>query len=218
MGDDDWEWKGSDPRVELLATPFPNGNDMNVYFRTDDDDLGQPAIEYHKTIPVEDLNNEFMGPGPEYRWDYLSVDPNNYRRFANEKAFLRNIYIPLVSKALGNEELKEYTGLDYTVWDAQSYVSSYTFKYPPKKGSMTQLFTDYLKDNPRSTPNDFYEDVLGRSRPRAHNNMFFAAIKDSGIVKMERQGRQFVYSLGPNHEAWTQGKLLRRGRAYGQPG
>ena len=48
MGDDDWEWVGSDPRVELLATPFPNGNDMNVYFRTDDDDLGQPAIEYHK--------------------------------------------------------------------------------------------------------------------------------------------------------------------------
>ena len=218
MGDDDWEWVGSDPRVELLATPFPNGNDMNVYFRTDDDDLGQPTIEYYKTIPVEDLNNEFMGPGPEYRWDYLSVDPNDYRRFVNEKAFLRNIYIPLVSKALGNEELKEYTGLDYTVWDAQSYVSSYTFKYPPKKGSMTQLFTDYLKENPRSTPNQFYEDVLGRPRPRAHNNMFFAAIKDSGIVKMERQGRQFVYSLGPNHEAWTQGKLLRRGRAYGQPG
>ena len=35
---------------------------------------------------------------------------------------------------------------------------------------------------------------------------------------MERQGRQFVYSLGPNYEAWTQGKLLRRGRAYGKPG
>ena len=83
---------------------------------------------------------------------------------------------------------------------------------------MTQLFTEYLKDNPRRTANQFYEDVLGRSRPRAHNNMFFAAIKDSGIVKMERQGRQFVYSLGPNYEAWTQGKLLRRGRAYGKPG
>ena len=83
---------------------------------------------------------------------------------------------------------------------------------------MTQLFTDYLKENPRSTSNQFYEDVLGRPRPRAHNNMFFAAIKDSGIVEMERQGRQFVYSLGPNYDAWTQGKLLRRGRAYGQPG
>ena len=60
--------------------------------------------------------------------------------------------------------------------------------------------------------------MLGRSRPRGHNNMFFAAIKDSGIVKMERKGRQFVYSLGPNYEAWTKGKLLRRGRAYGKIG
>ena len=60
--------------------------------------------------------------------------------------------------------------------------------------------------------------MLGHPRPRGHNNMFFASIKDSGIVKMERKGRQFVYSLGPNHEAWTEGKLLRKGRAYGKIG
>ena len=47
-----------------------------------------------------------MGPGPEYRWNYLTTDTNNYRQFANEKAFLRNIYIPLVSKALGNPAVK----------------------------------------------------------------------------------------------------------------
>ena len=214
-----WEWAGQDPRVELIATPFYEGNeDMEVYFRTDDDDLGQPALEYRDFYGLQEVSTEYLGPGPDYRWNYLSTDPNTFRPFQTEKAFISQIYIPLVSKALGNEELKDYTGLDYTIWDAQSYVTSYTFKYPPKKGSMTQLFTDYLKDNPRSTSNDFYEDVLGRPRPRAHNNMFFAAIKDSGIVKMERQGRQFVYSLGPNYDDWTQGKLLRRGRAYGQPG
>ena len=214
-----WEWAGQDPRVELIATPFYEGNeDMEVYFRTDDDDLGQPALEYRDFYGLQEVSTEYLGPGPDYRWNYLSVDPNVFRPFQTEKAFISQIYIPFVSKALGNEELKDYTGLDYTTWDAQSYVSSYTFNYPPKQGSMTQLFTNYLKDNPRSTANDFYEDVLGRSRPRAHNNMFFAAIKDSGIVKMERQGRQFVYSLGPNYDAWTQGKLLRRGRAYGQPG
>ena len=76
---------------------------------------------------------------------------------------------------------------------------------------MTQMFTDYLKENPRRTSNQFYEDVLGRSRPRGHNNMFFASIKDAGIVKLERKGRQFVYSLGPNYDTWTQGKLLRTG-------
>ena len=47
---------------------------------------------------------------------------------------------------------------------------------------MTQKFVDYLKENPRKTSNQFYEDVLGYSRPRAHNNMFFAAIKDAGIL------------------------------------
>ena len=81
-------------------------------------------------------------------------------------------------------------------------------------GSMTQKFTDYLQDNPKRTANQFYEDVLGYSRPRGHNNMFFASIKDSGIVKMERQGRQFVYSLGPNYDEWTRGKLLRTGGRY----
>ena len=32
----------STPRIELIATPFPEGkNGMVVYFQTDDDDLGQ---------------------------------------------------------------------------------------------------------------------------------------------------------------------------------
>ena len=161
-----------------------------------------------------------MGPGAEYHWNYLSREGNEgYGNRDNiEKAFISNIYMPIVNKALSQPEVKEYMGVDYTTWDAQSYVSSYTFKYPPRKGTMTQKFTDYLKQNPRRTSNQFYEDVLGYSRPRAHNNMFFASIKDAGIVKMERQGRQFVYSLGPNYEDWTQGKLLRRGRAYGKPG
>ena len=219
-GETKWEWYGVDPRIELVATPFPEGkNGMVVYFQTDDDDLGQPVIEYREFIPLEDLHNEYMGPGPTYHWNYLSREGNTgYARASIEQAFISNIYMPIVNKALSEPEIKEYMDVDYTTWDAQSYVSSYTFKYPPKEGSMTQMFTDYLKGNPRRTPNQFYEEVLGRSRPRAHNNMFFASIKDSGIVKMEREGRQFVYSLGPNYEAWTQGKLLRRGRAYGKPG
>ena len=214
-----WEWVGSDPRVELMATPFDEGHeDMEIYFRADEDDVGQPAIEYRGYFGLPDLSTGYLGPGPDYHWNYLSVDPDDYRPFGVEKAFIAQIYIPRVRQALASDEIKDYTGLEYTTWDAQSYVSSYTFKYPPKQGSMTQLFTSYLKDNPRSTSNQFYEDVLGRPRPRGHNNMFFASIKDSGIVKMERKGRQFVYSLGPNYEAWIQGKLLRQGRAHGKPG
>jgi len=218
----EWKWVGTDPRVELIATPFYQGeSDMDVYFSTDDDDLGQPAIEYRDYYGLQEVSTEYLGPGRDYHWNYLSRDQNTgYRVMSVEKAFISQIYMPFISKALSSDDIKEYTGLDYKTWDTQSYVSSYTFKYPPKQGTMTQKFVDYLKElHPQKrTANQFYEDVLGRPRPRAHNNMFFASIKDSGIVKMERSGRQFVYSLGPNHKAWTKGKLLRKGRAYGQPG
>ena len=218
----EWKWVGTDPRVELIATPFYQGeSDMEVYFSTDDDDLGQPAIEYRDYYGLQEVSTEYLGPGRDYHWNYLSRDQNTgYRVQSVEKAFISQIYMPFISKALSSDDIKEYTGLDYKTWDTQSYVSSYTFKYPPKQGTMTQKFVDYLKElHPQKrTANQFYEDVLGRPRPRAHNNMFFASIKDSGIVKMERSGRQFVYSLGPNHKAWTKGKLLRKGRAYGQPG
>ena len=126
-----------------------------------------------------------------------------------------NIYTPKVRLVLNSDVMADFIGVDYKTWDAESYVSSYQFNYPPRKGTMTQKFTDYLKENPRRTANQFYEDVLGYPRPRAHNNMFFASIKDSGIVKMERQGRQFVYSLGPNYSAWTKGRLLRTNKKYG---
>ena len=217
---DRWEWYGVDPRMELVATPFPDGEPgINIYVRTDDDDLDQPEIEYARWIGLDELSTEWLGPNDEYQINYLSRDQHGYYG-AERKAemFIRTLYMPLISLALSNEEIKEYTGQDYKTWDSTSYVSSYTFKYPARKGTMTQKFVDYIKENPRRTSNQFYEDVLGRPRPRGHNNMFFASIKDSGIVKMERKGRQFVYSLGPNYEAWTEGKLLRKGRAYGKPG
>jgi len=133
----------------------------------------------------------------------------------NMKLFLMNIYTPKVRQVLDSDELVDFIGVDYKTWEANSYVSSFQFNYPPRKGTMTQKFVDFLKSHPRQTANQFYEHVLGYPRPRAHNNMFFSSIKDSGIVKMERQGRQFVYSLGPNYSAWTKGKLLRTNKKYG---
>ena len=216
---DVWLWIGPDPRIELITKIFSDGEPgIQMFVRTDDDDLGQPAIEYNKWIALEELHTEWLGPNGEYQMNYLNRDGTGWDNEKRVNFFIRDLYMPLISEALNDEEIKEYTGQDYKTWDATSYVTSYTFKYPPKEGTMTQRFTDYIKENPRRTPNQFYEDVLGRPRPRGHNNMFFAAIKDSGIVKMERKGRQFVYSLGPNYEAWTQGKLLRKGRAYGKSG
>ena len=168
--------------------------------------------EVEKSFGIEDLTSHNFGPE-----QYLDRNPTGYYSVdRNMKLFLMNIYAPKVRQVLDSDELVDFIGVDYKTWETESYVSSYAFNYPPRMGTMTQKFTDYLQENPRRTANQFYEDVLGiSSRPRAHNNMFFASIKDSGIVKMERQGRQFVYSLGPNYSAWTKGKLLRTNKKYG---
>jgi hypothetical protein len=214
-----FRWTGNDPRVEVIANLFPEagvGMDLEIDLYDEgegrgDDDILDLEIEYG----VNELSTETLYPA-----DYLQREPPEDYVYSsverNLKLFIMNIYVPKVRLVLDSDEMVDFVGVDYKTWNAESYVSSFTFKYPPREGTMTQKFTDYLKENPRRTSNQFYEDVLGRSRPRAHNNMFFSSIKDSGIVKMERQGRQFVYSLGPNYSAWTKGKLLRTNKKYGQ--
>ena len=81
-----------------------------------------------------------------------------------------------------------------------------TFRYPPKEGSLTKVFVDFVKNNPGKTRKEFY-DYIGREYSPGNNSSFFAAIKDAGIVNLTRKGRQFVYTIGPNHEAWTEGRL-----------
>jgi len=195
--------------IEVQATPFHN-NLMEFPFDSDDIKNIDSPDPWSITFGADFAHKNNLKP--EY---YLDPDPDGHITVeGNVRAFLNYIYRPLVKQVLDGKEVQKAVGQEYTTWDTESWVSSYAFKYPPRKGTMTQKFTDYLKENPRRTSNQFYEDVLGYSRPRGHNNMFFASIKDSGIVKMERQGRQFVYSLGPNYHDWTQGKLLRTGGRY----
>ena len=201
-----WSWINSiNPRIEVQATPFFEGR-MEIPF--DSYEIGPPMTEpWGTTLGAEYLETDYYKPE-----SYLDKNPQRFQTVeGNVRGFLTHIYRPLVISQLSSEEVQAAVGETYKTWDATSWVSSYAFKYPPKQGTMTQMFTDYLKENPRRTSNQFYEDVLGRSRPRGHNNMFFASIKDAGIVKLERKGRQFVYSLGPNYDTWTQGKLLRTG-------
>ena len=186
---------------EVQATPFWGGRN-EIPFDFVNDDTEYP--DWGFTAGPELLDKPHI-PQNEY------LQQNNRHRLEDWGVivFLNHIYFPLLRKELDKEFFQEIVGYDYRTWTPGSYVSTFTFKYPPREGTMTQRFVDYLKQNPRKTSNQFYEDVLGYSRPRAHNNMFFSSIKDAGIVKMERQGRQFVYSLGPNYQAWVEGKLLR---------
>ena len=207
VGEDIWNWTNTtNNAVVVQATPFQSGRDEIAFDSYGPDDEG---YDFHIMAGPESLRNP--GIGPE---EYLLKDQDSmgHRWKAEDwgtRAFLRLFYMPLLRQQLNKDYFIDAVGEEYETWTPNSYVSTFKFKYPPRKGTMTQKFVEYLTNNPRKTSNQFYEDVLGYSRPRAHNNMFFSSIKDSGIVKMERQGRQFVYSLGPNYHAWKEGRLLR---------
>ena len=213
--DDMWVWSSDDPRVEVIATPFPGGlPHLDIYVEREESGDREEIHDLNVSHSIEVLRSFNFGPD-----EYLERNPDAGHHYGgverNLKLFLMHIYTPKVREILDSDLLVEFMGGGYETWETDSYVSSYQFKYPPRKGTMTQKFVDYIKENPGRTANQFYEDVLGYPRPRGHNNMFFASIKNSGIVNMRRQGRQFVYDIGPNYSAWTQGKLLRTNKKYG---
>ena len=199
--DGTWMWTNiQNTDLAIYATPLWDG-ELALPISSANDEV----LDYNVVFQADSLENP--GLKPEH---YLSEQPGRFRHEDwGAKIFLHQFYLPLVKGTLDQSIFREASGHEFTTWNPASHVSTYTFKYPPREGTMTQKFIDYLKQNPRKTANEFYEDILGYSRPRGHNNMFFAAIKDAGIVKMERQGRQFVYSLGPNYQDWVEGKLLR---------
>jgi len=199
-----WSWNSKDDkskRAHIQATPFWDGRN-EIPFDYIDEEGGQ---DFSIVAGPESMETTHLR-----QHDYLNPITDRYRADDwNARAFLRQIYFPLLKQQLNKDFFKDLSGSDYSTWTPSTDFSTFQFKYPPREGTMTQKFTDYLKGNPRRTSQQFYDEVLGYPKPRGHNNSFFSSIKDSGIVKMERQGRQFVYSLGPNYTAWTKGMLLR---------
>ena len=171
-----WRWNTDDPRIEVIANPFPQwrtctgnyGLKLMVVLIEDDEYLSEELNTY---FGIEDLTSVQLWSGTISRQKPNRVQYESVER--NLKLFLMHIYTPKVRQVLDSDELVDFIGVDYKTWETESYVSSYQFNYPPREGTMTQKFTDYLKENPRRTSNQFYEDVLGYPRPRAHNNMFF---------------------------------------------
>ena len=201
-----WVWFNTQNQdIGIYATPFWEGrNELQI----DSADEDAVPLQGYSSEPIIYTSEDLENPGLKQE-DYLGTE----ERFRNSqwgaRIFLYQIYLPIIKKVLNQQLFSDALGTKYQTWQPQSHVSSYKFNYPPREGTMTQKFVDYLKQNTGKTANQFYEDILGYPRPRGHNAMFFAAIKDAGIVKMERQGRQFVYSLGPNYQDWVEGRLLR---------
>jgi len=114
---------------------------------------------------------------------------------------------------LDNSEVVERADLDTTYWQHYGHSGrSLKFHYPPRKGTMTQLLTDYVIKNPGKTRQEFYRDVLKREHTPGHNTTFFGGIISSGIIRGERgkgRGRGMKFYKGPNYDAWKEGKLKR---------
>jgi hypothetical protein len=138
--------------------------------------------------------------------------------YDNLDVFVDYIYNRLISVIRNNEwsgpsrrndyqSYKEEDGIVY--WKPVNTSSSYSFKYPPKSGGLTEEFLNAVKENPGITPKEFYTNK-GFRYYSGYNSHFFGSLRDSGIVRREK-GRygEYKYYLGPNYRKWTQGRLKR---------
>lgn len=77
-----------------------------------------------------------------------------------------------------------------------------------KKDGMIQSLINYITDKPKKTKEGFLRYINSRGRTTGQHSTFFRAAVQSGIIKKVRDGRTITYELGPNYEAWKNGKLV----------
>ena len=97
----------------------------------------------------------------------------------------------------------------FVYWYPSNSTSTYTFENPEKSGQTTKAFIAYIKEqNSKGKPatQKGFVESLGKEYRSGYLSMFFGSIKDSGIVKRNKNGE---YVLGPNYDVFMQGKLRR---------
>jgi hypothetical protein len=80
-----------------------------------------------------------------------------------------------------------------------------------KGGGRIQQIIDYIKEvpeTPKKTRRGWMEYVGEDPDRRGWNSYLWRAVQDAGIIEKVRDGRNFTYKLGPNAEAFEQGKLI----------
>ncbi len=98
------------------------------------------------------------------------------------------------------------------VWRCTNSSSSYTFNNPNKSRKLTKGFLKYLINNQisgeTSTKKGFYKFV-GKELNNGNCSTFFSSIKESGIVNVEKVGREYVYTIGENFHHYLNGNVRR---------
>ena len=88
-----------------------------------------------------------LPPRDRFKANFLdneTYESNNWRGWP-EKSFLNNILIPNLRYLLSRPEVKELTQEDKVLWGPQRWRTPLVFRYPPKEGSLTQLFVKRIQ-------------------------------------------------------------------------
>jgi hypothetical protein len=78
-------------------------------------------------------------------------------------------------------------------------------------GGRIQQIIDYIKEQPKipKKTRKGWMEYIGENPDRAGwNSRLWRAVQQAGIIDKVRDGRSFTYKLGPNAEAFEQGKLV----------
>ena len=209
--------EGEEPYISLSARKYEGYVNVAIFDDANPDeivvDLNVEASAHERENYFEMSESVRYGT-PEFESKFWRFDLNDEFTERNFETFYTQlIYWWIKNKILNSDKVIERVDLDEVYWQQGGHSGrSLRFHYPPRKGTMTQLFTDYVINNPGRTRQQFYQDVLKKNHTPGHNTTFFGGIISSGIVRGERgpgRGRGMQFYKGPNYDAWTQGKLKR---------
>tara|TARA_R110002020_G_scaffold456710_5_gene673315 strand:- start:355 stop:1887 length:1533 start_codon:yes stop_codon:yes gene_type:complete len=203
-----------DPYIAMSARKYEGYVNIAIF-----DDANPDEIVVDLNVDITggkyfEISQSLRYGTPDFEDRFFRFDLNDeFTERSFEVFYNQLIYWWIRNRILNSDELIKKVDLDEVYWQQGGHSGqSLRFHYPPRKGTMTQLFTDYVINNPGRTRQQFYEDVLERKHTPGHNTTFFGGILSAGIVKGERgpgRGRGMQFYKGPNYDAWTQGKLKR---------
>ena len=112
-----------------------------------------------------------------------------------------------------NEIVKTFKSQVKEIAKEQGYVMvdkplTWTFE---KGGGRVQQIIDYIKEvpaTPKKTRKGWMTYVGENPNRKGWNSYLWRAVQDAGIIEKVRDGRSYTYKLGPNADAFEQGKLI----------
>lgn len=123
----------------------------------------------------------------------LSNLKNNFKWNVNIKSEIDNHIVSIGKKNGYNLVPKAY---------------NWTFQ---KGGGRIQSIINYIKDTPKTpkkTRGGWMQSIGEDPKRRGWNSELWSAILHAGIIQSQRVGKDTIYTLGPNAEAFEQGKLV----------